>query len=178
MSKCSSIVLTVKGLVGFVDAGNTFGYDATVMMSGACPPPAPSVWKVWIVLPLIALIVSSTNPPSFNVSVWIVACTSYLSQIVKQESIADGVDPQSSCNLRPKTPASICSMIASSEEELPLPKIPKFIGKPSKASNIFLMFQAPGVIVVANVPWLGPVPPPTKVVVPPANAVSICCGQM
>jgi len=47
-------VFTVCGRVGFVDDGNTFGCDATVMMSGACPPPAPSVWKVWIDLPAIA----------------------------------------------------------------------------------------------------------------------------
>ena len=32
------------------------------MMSGAWPPPAPSVWKAWIVRPLNALIVSSTKP--------------------------------------------------------------------------------------------------------------------
>ena len=47
-------MFTVCGRVGFVDDGNTFGCDATVMMSGACPPPAPSVWKVWIDLPAIA----------------------------------------------------------------------------------------------------------------------------
>ena len=32
------------------------------MMSGACPPPAPSVWKAWMVRPLKALMVSSTKP--------------------------------------------------------------------------------------------------------------------
>ncbi len=32
------------------------------MMSGAWPPPAPSVWKAWMVRPLNALIVSSTKP--------------------------------------------------------------------------------------------------------------------
>ena len=32
------------------------------MMSGACPPPAPSVWKAWMVRPLNALMVSSTKP--------------------------------------------------------------------------------------------------------------------
>ena len=44
MSRCSSTVLTVCGRVGFVEDGSTFGAEATVMMSGACPPPAPSVW--------------------------------------------------------------------------------------------------------------------------------------
>ena len=40
----------------------TFGSPATLMMSGACPPPAPSVWKAWIVRPAIAAMVSSTKP--------------------------------------------------------------------------------------------------------------------
>lgn len=31
-----------------------FERPATFMMSGACPPPAPSVWKAWIVRPAIA----------------------------------------------------------------------------------------------------------------------------
>ena len=35
---------------------------ARLMMSGAWPPPAPSVWKVAIVRPLNAAIVSSTKP--------------------------------------------------------------------------------------------------------------------
>ena len=69
----------VYGRVGLVDAGNTLGYIAAFIISGACPPPAPSVWKVWITLPSIALIVSSRKPASFNVSVWIATCTSYLS---------------------------------------------------------------------------------------------------
>ncbi|COW30413.1 Uncharacterised protein [Mycobacterium tuberculosis] len=44
MSRCSSRVFTVCGRVGLVELGSTFGCAATVMMSGACPPPAPSVW--------------------------------------------------------------------------------------------------------------------------------------
>ena len=44
MSRCSSTVLTVCGRVGLVEDGRMFGWPATVMMSGACPPPAPSVW--------------------------------------------------------------------------------------------------------------------------------------
>jgi hypothetical protein len=43
MSRCSLSVLRVYGRVGLVDDGSTFGCEATVMMSGACPPPAPSV---------------------------------------------------------------------------------------------------------------------------------------
>ncbi|PQM44402.1 hypothetical protein C1Y40_05436 [Mycobacterium talmoniae] len=44
MSRCSARVLTVCGRVGLVELGSTFGCAATVMMSGAWPPPAPSVW--------------------------------------------------------------------------------------------------------------------------------------
>ena len=44
MSRCSSTVLTVCGRVGLVEDGRTFGSPATLMMSGAWPPPAPSVW--------------------------------------------------------------------------------------------------------------------------------------
>jgi hypothetical protein len=43
MSRCSSSVFTVKGRVGLVEDGSTFFKPATLMMSGACPPPAPSV---------------------------------------------------------------------------------------------------------------------------------------
>jgi hypothetical protein len=44
MSRCSSSVLTVCGRVGFVELGSTLPCETTVMMSGAWPPPAPSVW--------------------------------------------------------------------------------------------------------------------------------------
>ena len=43
MSRCSSTVFTVYGRVGFVDDGNTCGTPQALMMSGAWPPPAPSV---------------------------------------------------------------------------------------------------------------------------------------
>ena len=60
MSRCSSSVFTVNGRVGFVELGSTFGSPQTRMMSGACPPPAPSEWYVWIVRPLNAAMESST----------------------------------------------------------------------------------------------------------------------
>ena len=56
------MVLTVNGRVGLVDDGSTLASPATLMMSGAWPPPAPSVWKAWMVRPLKAAIVSSTKP--------------------------------------------------------------------------------------------------------------------
>mmetsp|Transcript_8525 Transcript_8525/g.18656 ORF Transcript_8525/g.18656 Transcript_8525/m.18656 type:complete len:272 (-) Transcript_8525:1560-2375(-) len=60
ISRCSSIVFTVKGLVGLVEEGSTLGSPHTLIMSGACPPPAPSEWYVWMVRPLMAAIESST----------------------------------------------------------------------------------------------------------------------
>ena len=121
MSKCSSIVFTVYGIVGFVDAGNTFEKAAAFIMSGECPPPAPSVWNVCIVLPAMAFIVSSTYPDSFNVSVCIATWTSYSSATLKHVSITAGVAPQSSCILSPTAPANICSSNAPVVEQFPLP---------------------------------------------------------
>ena len=76
MSRCSSSVLTVYGRVGLVDDGSTLSSAAILMMSGAWPPPAPSVWNVWMVRPAIAAMVSSTKPASLRVSVWMATCTS------------------------------------------------------------------------------------------------------
>ena len=92
--------------------------------------------------------------------------------------MAAGVVPQSSCSFRPIAPAAICSSRPSGSELLPLPVKPKLSGSVSVACSIRSMFQAPGVQVVALVPVAGPVPPPTKVVMPLAMASSACCGQM
>src|SRR6202041_2405154 len=54
MSRCSSRVLRVYGRVGLVEDGSTLGGAAPLMMSGAWPPPAPSVWYVWIGRPPMA----------------------------------------------------------------------------------------------------------------------------
>lgn len=45
MSRCSSMVFDVKGRVGFVDEGRTFFTPHTLMISGAWPPPAPSLLR-------------------------------------------------------------------------------------------------------------------------------------
>ena len=155
-----------------------FGVAAALMMSGACPPPAPSVWYVWMVLPPMALMVSSTHPPSFRVSVWMATCTSYSSATFRQWSMTAGVAPQSSWILRPIAPALTCSIRGFSSEQFPFPRKPKFIGYSSAALSIISMFHGPGVQVVAFVPSAGPVPPPIMVVTPEYSAQSICCGQM
>ena len=122
--------------------------------------------------------VFSTKPDSFRVSEWIATWVSVASATSRQLLMAAGVVPQSSCNLRPITPASICSCSAAGRLALPLPRKPRFIGKASAACSIRSMFQGPGVQVVAKVPVAGPVPPPIMVVIPLAKASSICCGQM
>ena len=104
--------------------------------------------------------------------------TSKRSATDRQQSIAAGVVPQSSCNFKPIAPARTCSCKATGKLALPLPSNPKFIGKPSSARNICSIFQGPGVQVVALVPVAGPVPPPIMVVTPDASASSICCGQI
>src|SRR5882672_3870937 len=139
-------------MVGLVDDGSTLGSPQTLMMSGAWPPPAPSVWNVQIERPFIAATEVSTKPDSFRVSVWIATCTSSLSATARQLSIAAGVVPQSSCNLRPMAPALICSTKGKGKDAFPLPRKPRFIGNASAACSIERICQGPGVQVVAKVP--------------------------
>mmetsp|Transcript_19704 Transcript_19704/g.59666 ORF Transcript_19704/g.59666 Transcript_19704/m.59666 type:complete len:317 (-) Transcript_19704:1234-2184(-) len=178
MSRCSSMVLTVYGRVGFVELGMTFASPQTLMMSGAWPPPAPSLWYVCSVRPLNAAMESSTLPLSLSVSVWIVTCTSCASATCRHASMAAGVVPQSSCSLRPTAPASTTSTRPSGLELLPLPVKPKFMGMSSVDRSIISRCSGAGVHVVAQVPEAGPVPPPSSVVRPLVSASSQSCGQM
>mmetsp|Transcript_113988 Transcript_113988/g.309691 ORF Transcript_113988/g.309691 Transcript_113988/m.309691 type:complete len:319 (-) Transcript_113988:97-1053(-) len=178
MSKCSSIVFTVNGRVGLVEDGRTFGRPHTLMMSGACPPPAPSEWYVWIVRPFIAAMESSMNPDSLMVSVWIVIATSFSSAKPSALSITPGVVPQSSCSFSPAAPASMTSISPARSQVLPFPEKPKFNGIPSVACSIICTWLGDGVHVVALVPVAGPVPPPYIVVSPEAMASSTCWGHM
>ena len=109
-----------------------------------------------MVRPLKAARVVSTKPDSFSVSVWIATCTSMRSATVRQLSIAAGVVPQSSCSFSPQAPASICSLRPAGLLALPLPKKPRFIGRPSAACSMRPMCHGPGVNVVASVPCAGP----------------------
>src|SRR4030095_3290583 len=106
MSRCSSTVFTVYGIVGLVDDGSTFGSPQALMMSGARAPPAPPGGNVATAVPARALVrsgararppmaasVDSTKPDSLIVSVWMVTCTSYLSATLRQLSIAVGGCP-------------------------------------------------------------------------------------
>mmetsp|Transcript_4792 Transcript_4792/g.16709 ORF Transcript_4792/g.16709 Transcript_4792/m.16709 type:complete len:425 (+) Transcript_4792:39-1313(+) len=178
MSRCSSSVFLVKGLVGLVDDGSTLGTPHTLMMSGACPPPAPSEWYVWMVRPLNAPTESSTQHDSFSVSVWIVTWTSSSSHTDRQVSMAAGVVPQSSCSFSPTAPASMTSRRPCGVDVLPLPVKAKLMGMLSVAWSIIFTCAGDGVHVVAHVPCAGPVPPPRRVVIPLASASSAICGQM
>ena len=75
---------------------------------------------------------------------------------MRQQSIAAGVVPQSSCSLSAQAPALTCSTSAAGLDALPLPAKPRFIGKASAASIMRWMCQGPGVQVVAKVPVAGP----------------------
>ena len=165
-------------MVGLVELGKKFASPTTRRMSGAWPPPAPSVWNAHRLRPLVASMVFSTKPLSFKVSEWIATWVSVSSATSRQLLMAAGVVPQSSCNFRPMAPALTCSCNAAGKDALPLPSSPKFIGKASAACNMRSIFHGPGVQVVARVPVAGPVPPPIMVVTPEASASSICCGQM
>ena len=131
-----------------------------------------------MVRPAMARSVSSTNPLSLSVSVWIITCTSCSSATRRQQSMAAGVVPQSSWSFSAAAPARTISTTASGREALPLPESATFIGTESIAWSIRAMCQGPGVQVVASVPWAGPVPPPSMVVTPEWSASSICCGQI
>ncbi|SLI02253.1 Uncharacterised protein [Mycobacteroides abscessus subsp. abscessus] len=128
--------------------------------------------------PAMAARVSSTKPASFKVSECSATCTPEASATRRQASIAAGVEPQSSCSLKPEAPARNCSHMAASLTVLPLPSSAMFSGQWSVASSIRARCQAPGVTVVALLPSAGPVPPPMRVVMPPPSASSISCGQM
>jgi len=92
--------------------------------------------------------------------------------------MAAGVEPQSSCSLKPDAPARSCSHRASALTVLPLPSSTILTGQPVVALNIMSSQKAPGVTVVALVPSAGPVPPPISVVIPAASATGICCGAI
>mmetsp|Transcript_882 Transcript_882/g.3440 ORF Transcript_882/g.3440 Transcript_882/m.3440 type:complete len:370 (+) Transcript_882:3219-4328(+) len=128
--------------------------------------------------PLKVSMVRSTQLLSLSVSVWIVTATSCSSATERQQSMAAGVVPQSSCSLRPTAPAAMMSCRPSGLELLPLPVKAKLSGRSSVACSIMRMCSGPGVHVVAQVPLAGPVPPPSRLVMPLAMASSQICGQM
>ena len=138
MSRCSSIVLTREG-PRRVGRGRDDVRQAArrLMMSGAWPPPAPSVWKAWIVRPLNAAIVSSTKPVSLSVSVWISDLHVHLvgdrqAAVDRGRRRAPVLVQLERRRRRPRSarpaPRAGCA--------LPLPRKPRFIGKASAACSM------------------------------------------
>ena len=179
MSRCSSTVLTVCGRVGLVDDGRMFGCEATVMMSGACPPPAPSVWSAWIgqcrrSRPACP---PRTRPRSACRCEW-PSSPPAASDTERQASIAGRRRAPVLVQLEPGRAGPPLLHSASSETVLPLPSSTMLTGQASVDSSIRARFHAPGVTVVALVPSAGPVPPPISVVMPPPSASGSCVGEI
>ena len=103
-----------------------------------------------MVRPLNAAIVSSTKPLSFSVSVWIITGTSKRSATDRQQSIAAGVVPQSSCSFIDDAPARSISSSAAGREALPLAEKARFTGSASAACSMRARCHGPGVQVVAD----------------------------
>lgn len=127
-----------------------------------------------MVRPSIAERVSSKNPLSLRLSVWMATWTSCWSATLRALSMTAGVAPQSSCTLRAQAPATICSLSASGRLPFPLAMMPRLTGKVSAACRNRAMLYGPGVQVVPLVPSEGPVPPPMRVVMPLVSACSAC----
>ena len=84
--------------------------------------------------------------------------------------MAAGVEPQSSCNLKPGRPGPQLFPQAFFRHGVALAQQGDIDrARTSRASSIRARFQAPGVTVVARVPSAGPVPPPMMVVTPEAR---------
>jgi len=95
----SSRLFTVNGRVGLVDDAARVPSRKLIDDVGAWPPPAPSVGRHGS----SGLLIGgrermSTKPDHFNVSVWINHCNVMSSATDRQQSIAAGVVPQSSCS--------------------------------------------------------------------------------
>ena len=108
------------------------------MMSGAWPPPAPSVWYAWIVRPLNA------RDRVFHEArlVQRVGVDRHLDVALVGHATArsrwpPASMPQSSCSLRPDDAGGdLLAQRDPAREALPLPRKPRLIGNSSAASSI------------------------------------------
>ncbi len=145
----------------------TLGRPQTLMMSGAWPPPAPSVWKAWMVRPLIAR-------------------DGVLDEAASRSACRCGSSPARRSRRRPtgssRWPPASCPSprAASASRRRPGPSPPArpaarrcpcrtgrcSSGRRRRPGSCAPMCQGPGVQVVASVPCAGPVPPPSMVVTP------------
>ena len=158
----------------------TLGRPATLMMSGAWPPPAPSVWKAWMVRPLKAAmrVLDEARLRS--------ACRCGSSPARRSRRRPTGSSrwrpascpsPRAASGRRRRR--ATCSSSACGQRGIALAGEGRgSSGRRRPPAIMRAMCQGPGVQVVASVPCAGPVPPPSMVVTPDISASSICCGQM
>ena len=149
------------------------------MMSGAWPPPAPSVWNAWIVRFLKAEIVFSTKPLSFSVSVWIITWT--IVCVGDGEAAIDGCGRGAPILVKLERAGAPQHHLLQGRRQrgVALARQADVHGEGVEGTGSCGRYaRGPGVQVVASVPWAGPVPPPSIVVTPAVSASSICCGQM
>ena len=150
MSRCSAMVFTVYGRVGLVEEGSTFASPHTLMMSGAWPPPAPSVW---IGVDGAAL---ERGDRGFDEARLVqrvgVDRDLHVHLVGDREAVVDRRRRRApvlvELQARSRRPVT-CSRSGSGRLALPLPRKPRFIGKASAAASIEWMCHGPGVQVVA-----------------------------
>ena len=119
----------------------------------------------------MAAIVSSTKPDSFSVSVWMATWMSYLSATSRQTIDGGrGGRPSLRAASARSAPARTWSIRAFRQAAVSLAEEAPVDRKPFGGLEHALMFQGPGVQVVAQVPVAEPVPPPIIVVIPEAMA--------
>ena len=138
----------------------------TLMMSGACPPPAPSVWTR-MDRPALERGDRAFDEPAFVQGIG-VDHDLHVHVVRDREAAVDRCGRCAPVFVQLQATRAGFDLLdqARGRLALPLPKMPKFIGNPSGASSIRWMCHGPGVQVVAFVPAAGPVPPPIMVVTP------------
>ena len=149
------------------------------MMSGAWPPPAPSVWKAWIVRPLMAAIVFSTKPDL----VQRVGVDHHLHVHVvgDRQAAVDGGGRRAPVLVQLQRAGAGLHHLHQRVGARGVALARRGRGSSGRRrapASSAPICQGPGVQVVASVPCAGPVPPPSIVVMPECSASSICCGQM
>src|ERR1700720_1658096 len=124
---------------------------------------------MWMVRPPMAASVCSRKPLSLSVSVCSWTWMSASSATFRQQSMAAGIEPQSSWSFMPATPPSIWSISDFGLYEFPRPRKAKLIGHCSTACSILPTFKAPP----QSMPTvIGPSEPPIIVVMPELMACS------
>ena len=143
MSRCSSIVFRVNGIVGLVDDGRTFGSPQTRMMSGRVPAAGafgvvgvnrPAFERRDGVFDEAGLVEGVGMDRDLNVELFGDA-----------EALIDGRRRRSPVLVKLQTERAGANLFAQRlrKRRVPFPRKPKLSGKASAASYIRRIFQAP-----------------------------------